>query len=429
MNVRAHALRQLYTLAYALILPVLLTRLLIRSLKNPQYRRRLKERWGSIPKKTSHENSIWIHAVSVGETIAAVPLVKALQATYPDRPIIMTTTTPTGSAEVQKRLGNTVLHSYMPFDLPICLNHFIQRIRPALCIIMETELWPNVLYRCKKKNIPLLLANARLSEKSQKGYAKLRASTREMLTSFHTVSAQSQTEGNRFISLGLPPEKCQVNGNIKFDLELPTTLKEEGIHLRERWRSINRPTLIAASTHDGEDEIVLEAFTQIQQQHSHALLILVPRHPERFKNVFSLCKNKGFSVAKRSTYDEVSDNTQLVLGDTMGELLLLYAASNVAFVGGSFVPVGGHNLIEPAALALPVLTGPHLHNFTQISELLLNAGGARVVQDADALAKTTSALFASVEVASAMGQKGFAAVSANRGAVQKHVALIQQLLT
>lgn len=415
-------MRYLYTLLIYLATPFVMLRLLWRSRTAPSYRQRWPERFGHIPSVAG--KSIWIHAVSVGETIAATPLIKALLKRYPNHTIVVTTATPTGSAQVVKNFKDQVYHVYAPLDLPTAVNGFLKHCNPALCIIMETELWPNLLHYTHARHIPILLANARLSVRSCKGYARIGTLTRKMLANISLVAAQSNMDGERFVTLGLARQKLWVTGNIKFDLQLPLSLVEQGKQLRSQWA--NRPTIIAASTHDGEESILLDSFKKIREKHPTALLILVPRHPERFKKVAQLCQSQSFSFVQRSRNELPTEQTDILLGDTIGELRLLYAASDIAFVGGSLVPVGGHNLIEPAALSLPILSGHYLHNFVAISQLLKAANAVMIVHNEKMITAAVIKLLDDTLFSQAMGQRAYDVSATNKGALDRHLQWIER---
>lgn len=419
--------RSLYTLFFYLITPLILLRLLLRARKAPAYARRWGERFGFVP-RLRPKQVIWVHAVSVGETLAAVPLIRRLQADYPDAQLVVTTMTPTGSERVTAAFGDSVYHVYAPYDLPDAVARFIRRVRPDLLVIMETELWPNLIAGCAQRKIPVLVANARLSAKSAKGYSKVSALVRPMLQQLSGIAAQHQDDGQRFVELGLPEEKLQVTGNIKFDLELSTSIIDRAASLKQAWRSDSeRPILLAASTHRGEDPLVLDAYEQLLKQHSELLLVLVPRHPERFDEVATLCEQRGFSVVRRSAGVAPTAEHQILLGDTMGELLTFCGASDVVFMGGSWVPVGGHNVIEPAAWSLPVFSGPHLFNFTEASSLLLDAGGMKVCDEPAQLAEQVSVLLNDESERQAMGAAAKAVAEQNRGALERLLAEIRRL--
>lgn len=418
-------IRYLYNLFFYLSAPFIVLRLFYRSLKAPAYRARIKERFGFVL-KVEQPGAIWLHAVSLGESIAATPLIKALLAEYPDRPLVVTNMTPTGSNYIRKTFGEQVINTYVPYDMPGVVNRFLSRIRPSKAIIMETELWPNIFHDCAKHKIPMVIANARLSERSARGYAKMASLVKAMLQQVTLVAAQTQADAARFIKLGLPAAKAKVAGNIKFDLQLPDDLFTQAQQLRSAW-GVQRPIWIAASTHDGEHEIVLEAFAKVRQALPDCLLILVPRHPERFHHVTELCRKQRYTLILRSAQAEVSAETAVVIGDTMGELKLLYAASDLAFVGGSLVPVGGHNLLEPAAVGIPALTGPHMHNFVEINRLLQQAGVVKPVGDSSELAGQVIYLLNNTAERRTLGSKAKEIVNQNRGALVNHLEIIREL--
>ncbi len=421
--------RLLYTLCFYLLLPVIVLRLLLRSIKAPAYRQRWAERFGRFAAPDYKSDAIWIHAVSVGETIAAAPLIKQLLEKYPDTPLVVTTTTPTGSERVRALFGEQVFHVYAPYDTGLFVGRFLRRVRPRLVIVMETELWPNMLAACAQRQIPLLLANARLSEKSARGYAKLGGLTRAMLKAITTVAVQNALDGERFISLGLDRDQLVVTGSIKFDLELDNELIEQAAVLRQQWQAEQKRLVwIAASTHHGEDKIILEAFVRLKQQFKHLLLILVPRHPERFEDVYNLCQQQGLIVVRRSSHQLPDMQTDVVLGDTMGELLLLYGVCDIAFVGGSFVPVGGHNLIEPAAWGKAITTGPQLHNFAEIASLLKAEGGVSICTTEAALYDEMLLLCAGEQQRQSLGQAAQHVADTNKGALQKLLVEIDKQL-
>lgn len=428
MELYIQILRMIYTLGFYLAFPIILLRLLWRSRKNSHYRHRWNERFGYIKRLPVGQKSIWVHAVSVGESMAAVPLIQELKKRYPNLTIVVTNTTPTGSAQIKKVFNDEILHFYTPFDVSSAINRFIRRINPELCIIMETEMWPNLLRCLRRQKITVMLANARLSERSKKNYRYISNITRNMLSTYAVVSAQGLLDGERFIELGLDPRKLILSGNIKFDITLPADIEIQAKALRQQWGTTHRPTFIAASTHEGEESILLEAFAHIRQKIPNTLLIIVPRHPGRFERVAKLCVSAGYRIAYRSKNETPGAETDIILGDTMGELCLIYATSDVAFVGGSLVPTGGHNLIEPAALALPVLTGPYLHNFIEISKLLKSAGAAQVVHDSKELAVAVIALFSANELREKMGHCAREVVIDNRGALEKHLDWISTQL-
>jgi len=421
--------RTLYTLLFHLGLPLVALRLFLRGRKAPAYRARIAERFAcGLP--PMRQGGIWVHAVSVGESIAAAPLVRALLKQYPDLPITLTCMTPTGSERIRAMFDGEprVQHCYLPYDLPWAAGRFLDHVRPRLGIIMETELWPNHIHQCARRGIPVALANARLSERSARGYARFAGLTRPMLEEMSLIAVQTETEAERFRALGARQACVQVTGSIKFDLKIDDQLMPRARQLREQWGASQRPIWIAASTHDGEDGLILEAHRQLLSVHSDALLLLVPRHPERFAAVHELCAGQ-FTTVRRSAGDAVTAQTQVLLGDTMGELLFLYALADIAFVGGSLVPTGGHNPLEPAALALPVLMGPHVFNFLEISAMLREAGALQQVDEAEGLAAAVRRLVELPRDARRMGEAGRAVMQANQGALQRLLDGLARLLS
>lgn len=417
-------MRYLYSLLFYITLPYVFFRLWRKGKRLPDYRKRLKERLGFYPLKL--KKSIWVHAVSVGETLAAIPLVKYLQASFPNIPIVMTTMTPTGAARVKHAFGDSIIHAYLPYDLPDAVSRFLKSIQPEIAIIMETELWPNLLAACRKKNIPVCLVNARLSLKSAKGYARINSLTREMLQNISLIAAHGEPDAKRFIELGAPKERVFVTGNVKFDLELPKELIANSNSLREMLGK-DRFIWIAASTHEGEEEIMLKAHQKLCEVNREALLILVPRHPDRFNAIAKLCE-QAFPTQRRSQKEAFNKNTAVYLGDTMGELLLMYGAADVAFIGGSLIARGGHNILEPGALGKPIFTGPHLMNFKEISNLFSAAQALIKVNDADSLANYLVELMQDAKARYAMGMRARQVVDANRGALSNQLRLIQSFL-
>jgi 3-deoxy-D-manno-octulosonic-acid transferase len=374
-----------------------------------------------------------VHAVSVGESIAAAPMIRELMQRHPELPMTVTCMTPTGSERIQAMFGGVeyagrVQHCYLPYDLPWAAARFLDQVQPKLAVIMETELWPNHIHQCAKRSIPVALANARLSERSARGYARFAKLTAPMLAELGLIAAQTALEAERFRSLGARSECVEVTGSIKFDLSIDPELLSRAALLRGQWQAESRPVWIAASTHAGEDEIVLAAHRELLKQNPDALLILVPRHPERFNAVFELCQRQGFSTRRRSTGEGVQAADQVLLGDTMGELLFLYALADIAFVGGSLVANGGHNLLEPAALGKPVLSGPHLFNFLEIAAQLREAGALSEVADAGGLAQRVAQLWREPEAAQAMRAAGQAVMQANQGALGRLLAGLGRLI-
>ena len=419
--------RLLYTLLLHLALPLIALRLALRARKAPAYARRINERF-SLGLPAMKPGGIWVHAVSVGESIAAAPMIRAFQARYPELPITVTCMTPTGSERIQALFGESVQHCYLPYDLPWAAARFLDRVQPRLAVVMETELWPNHIHQCAKRNIPVALANARLSERSARGYARFGKLTAPMLGELSLIAVQTQTEAQRFLDLGARPGCVEVTGSIKFDLKIDAGLLQRADALRQQWQATTRPVWIAASTHAGEDEIVLAAHRQLLKTQPDALLILVPRHPERFNSVHELCISERLTTRRRSTAEAVQASDQVLLGDTMGELLFLYALADIAFVGGSLVANGGHNLLEPAALGKPVLSGPHLFNFLEIAAQLREAGAMSEVENAMQLADKVAALLNEPSEMQHMSQAGLSVLKANQGALERLLEGLQRLL-
>lgn len=410
-------MRALYTLLLFLAMPFVLLRLLLRSRALRAYRQRWGERFGCVPRPAAPV-AVWVHAVSVGETLAALPLIRALVARHGAGRVWVSTTTPTGSERVLAALGDQVGHSYLPYDLPGAVARFVDRLRPQQVVIMETELWPNLYAALRARGIALTVANARLSPRSFAGYSRVRGFAAATLAGCR-VAAQSPADAERFRALGA--REVSVMGNIKFDLAIAPAQVEAGRALRTAIGP--RPVWIAASTHAGEEAAALTAHAAVRARHADALLILVPRHPQRFEETAALIERAGFAQARR-TRPQGLDHAAVLLGDSMGELLAYYAAADVGFVGGSLVPVGGHNVLEPAALGLPVLFGPQMHNFLPARELLLGGDAALEIADAGALGQAVAALLADAPRRERMGAAGRAAVAANRGALDRLLALL-----
>lgn len=409
-------MRYLYSLCWYLALPLVLMRLRKRAKKAPAYGKRVPERFGHVTPR--NDKPLWIHAVSVGETVAIAPLVKLLLARQPELPIVITTMTPTGAERVQELFGDAVTHHYCPYDLPHAVGRFLKRIQPRALVVVETELWPNVVAGCAGRNIPVLLANARLSARSAKGYAKFSALTRPMLQQISLIAAQNPVDGGRFVELGLPAERLTVTGSVKFDITPPSELEAQAQALKAQWGA-DRKVLVAGSTHEGEEDRLLAVFSQLRKQIPDLLLVLVPRHPERFAPVKVLAEQQGFDLCCRSSGIAPDTQTQVYLGDTMGDLMMLFGCADLAFVGGSLIERGGHNPLEPACLQKPVLMGQHVFNFAVICEALAEAGGLLLVKDDVELAEKAGALLMDETRAAEMGKQGAAFVKANQGALER----------
>jgi len=390
------------------------------------YWRQLGERfgWGG---RLSAPGSIWLHAVSLGEMSAAAPLVRALRSQYPQTPLVLTTATQTGRARASSLFGDTVDLRFLPYDTPGAVARFLDRIRPRLAIIMETELWPNLFTECERRGVPLVLASARLSAKSVLRYRRFGSLFRGMFSASSLIAAQTPQDAERFVAIGAQSARTRVVGNIKFDMELAEGVMDRGRELRSAFGSA-RPTWIAGSTHAGEEDQVLAAHAELRRAEPSALLLLVPRHPDRFDDVAAALSRRQWGFTRRSSGVVPDTATPVVLVDTVGELAALYAAADVAFVGGSLVPIGGHNLLEPAALGLPVLTGPFHSNSRDIARLLLSQGAALEVADARELAAALARLLADAAERQRMGAIGRHIVESNRGSVARLLELIEPLL-
>lgn len=402
-------------------------RLWRRSLKVPAYRLRWSERIGIFQGQGPKPGGIWIHAVSVGEIVAALPLINAILQQYPQLSLTVTTTTPTGSQRLLQSVGGKVFHIYAPYDLPWAMSRFIKLVQPRLAVIMETELWPNLLYVCNNAKIPVINANGRLSAHSLRGYLRIKPIIESMLKQITCVAAQSQLDADRFIQLGLPINNLQVCGNLKYDVQIPDVQKDLGIELKRNLPG--RKILVAASTHPGEEEQVLTAFKNILTKVPECLLILVPRHPDRFEEVAKTLEREGFAYVRRSQDTECTDKTQVLLGDTMGELNIFYSSADLAFVGGSLVPFGGHNLLEPAAAGVATITGSDTSNFREITQKLLAADALCVIRNSTELSTRVLDLLSDPVLMAGMSKRGLAVVQQNQGATQKVIQIIDRQLS
>ncbi|MFZ5536905.1 MAG: 3-deoxy-D-manno-octulosonic acid transferase [Pseudomonadota bacterium] len=491
--------RGLYTTLLTLATPLALARLGWKGRANPAYRERIPERFGFIPRLPARPR-LWVHAVSVGEVIAAAPLIRAWRARHPDWAVLLTTTTPTGAAQVRRLFGEDVEHLYLPYDLPGAVRRFFARTRPSLGVIMETELWPNLAAEGAQRGIPLVLANARLSERSMRGYARVRPLVRNTLACFALIAARGPEDAARFIALGAPPKRVEALGNLKFDLELAPEVVLRG----RQWRTLfgtERPVWIAASTHPGEETQVLEAHRRVLAEHPHALLLLAPRHPERVGEVVRLIEAAGLGYVLRSGLpplpqplppqggggrfegevarlietanshhtacsrihalshstpfkgEELSSPppsggrgggrggapepapaamdqaAQVLVIDTLGELMDFYAASDLAFVGGSLVAHGGHNPLEPAALGLPIISGPQVANFAEVYAAMFEAKAALKVEDAQGLGQAVAALLDDADERQTLGAAARAWLETHRGALGRLLERLETLAT
>ncbi|MDX1433752.1 MAG: lipid IV(A) 3-deoxy-D-manno-octulosonic acid transferase [Gammaproteobacteria bacterium] len=419
--------RRLYVLLHYLALPFVIARMAWRGQRNRGYWDRWGERFGYLPALPPLGEVIWIHAVSVGEVQAAIPLVRALEARGGELRVVITTTTPTGAERVAQTIGDVAIHRYAPYDVPGAVNRFLDAVRPRLVVIMETELWPNILHICAERAIPVLLANMRMSERSAARYRRVASATRAMLARATYVAAQTVEDAERFVSLGADPASVEVTGNTKFDVKLPASLREQAQALR-RALGVDRSVWIAGSTHEGEEEQVLDAFARVRRAVPDAVLVLVPRHPERAGSVAALCRRRGLEVFMRTQGVDVPAGIDVFLGDTMGELPLFYAAADVAFVGGSLVNEGGHNMLEPAALGVPVVYGRHVFDFAEIAVRLGEIGAGRQVDSAAELADVVVEYLRDANLRHGAGETGRAFVESNRGALARLLAIIDGLM-
>ncbi len=420
--IRHESKSRFYSLLTALLTPVVLVRLALRGLKSPAYFRRWRERFGLFSAPALHR-PIWIHAVSVGEVNAAIPLIRALMKRYQDSDFVITTITPTGSDRVQQVFGNQVFHVYLPYDLPGAVKRFLRKINPWLAVIMETEIWPNLFRFSHKQGIPLVVANARLSEMSLKGYKWVQTLAAMAFNNAQYVAAQTYTDADRMLRLGCNPEKIYVVGSLKFDIHIDHELRRLGRMYRQKLGA-ERPVWIAASTHPDDEKPVLDAFVRLKREYPDLLLVLVPRHPERFAQAAQNCRQLGLNTQLRSEDGFCDSSADVFVVDTMGELLNFYAAADIAFVGGSIASIGGHNVLEAAVFKLPVLVGPNTHNFSEINQILASCGGSITVRNADDLTHHVRSLIKNPDQRRDMGEAAYRMVQEHRGAVDLTMQLI-----
>lgn len=425
----------IYRILLLFLTPIILLALLFRSFSNPQYRQRLSERLGftssAIKLKKQNTKGIIVHAASVGEVIAITPFVEQLLKKFPSSPITVTTFTPTGSAQVIKQFGARVQHTFLPLDLLPCTALFLNRLQPQLMIFMETELWPNLISQCANKKIKLLLINGRLSANSMKSYQKISALITPTLNNFDKILCQSHDNLDNFLQLGAESDRCQVSGNLKFDISLNATTEEKKIILAQLLPP-NRPIWLVASTHPGDEEIALSAYKVIKEKFPQLLLVLVPRHPERFSSVAKLCINQGYSLAKRSESEQVTSHNIWLL-DTLGELMAAYALADIVTMGGSFSNIGGHNPLEPALFKKPIIVGNDMKNFTEILlQLQKNNGIIQLPiienENQQALAQAVMHLLNDTQTAQLLGAQAHKVVLNNQGASTRTLAQVQELV-
>lgn len=419
-----------YTVLSYLIQPLVLLIMWQRGIKQPDYRKRLAERYACYNGlRAPAPQGIVIHAASVGEVIAATPLIKAIQAQYPTLPITVTTVTPTGSARVKAAFGHSVSHFYLPYDLPDAVNRFLAFVKPKLFIVIETELWPNLIHQIHKKQIPFVIANARLSPRSVKRYGWIKPHLQKMLSEISLILAQDSVSAERYISLGFDAKHLINTGNLKFDLEINERLRKQ---VRETEQALNltaRPVWIAGSTHEGEEKMLLEAHQRLLEKHPELVLILVPRHPERFHQVEELIKSLKIPYQLRTQKQPLEADTQVLLGNTMGEMMLLYGLAQIAFVGGSLVKHGGHNPLEPIAFELPVISGIHTFNFPEVFEKLRTVNGViEIKSSVESIVEAVNYLLEHPELCRRISQAGYDVLKENQGALKRHLALLAPYL-
>ena len=417
-------MRNFYSIIFYLLIPFILLRLLWRSIKAPAYRCRWLERLGFY-KKSSPQNVLWFHAVSVGEAEALFPLIWHIQKHHPAAKLLITTTTPTGSERVKSVLSDSVTHVYLPYDVPFAVNRFINCFKPKLAVIMETEIWPNLLISCGENEIPLYIINARLSESSSRRYQLIPNIIHQAFAKINGIATQTQEDTNRFIKIGASKEKVKTLGNIKFDVEIPEATINLGLTIKADVFT-DRFVWVIASTHKDEELIFLEIYQDIKKEIPELLMVIVPRHPERFSDVKKLCEKQSVSVVMRSSGNLINSETDVYLVDTMGELKALYAAADIAFVGGSMVPTGGHNILEAAAVGAPVIFGPYMANFKAIADGVISDNAAIQCQNAHEIILTVLALYKEQSYRVALAENGKAFVLKNQGAITKICEMLEQ---
>ena len=419
--------RAIYSIISTLALPLVWIRLLWRSRKSPAYRQRMGERFGRIRLPDSFDPErpvIWLHAVSVGESMAAAPLVAALRAERPDLQFVVTTMTPTGAERVRRQMGKSVIHHYAPYDAPWIVNRFLAAFRPEMLILVETELWPNMIHLARRRGLKVLLANGRLSEKSRRSYARVKGLTRNMLRQVHSICVQAGEDAARFRELGAGAPL--VTGSLKFASH-GADGQTRPLAAIQAWKG-DHELIVAASTREGEEPAVLAAWRRCSEEFPNVRLLIVPRHPERFDQVCELCAAAGLATGRRSRVESLESATRIVVGDSMGEMMEYFACADVAFVGGSLVDTGCHNVLEPAALGLPVTIGPSRFNFAAICELLENAGALRGAADSGELGGIWSELLADRDSRKRMGEAGKSVIAANQQALELTLKEIRRLL-
>ena len=422
-------MRGLYSVVLYALLPITVYHLIWRGFRQREYFRRWNERYamyGAHPDDDAPRERLWVHAVSVGEVNAAAPLVNAIRREHPHLPLLVTTITPTGSARVRDLWGDAVQHVYLPYDIPGAVRRFFDHYRPRAGLILETELWPNLLFGARDHGVPTYILNARLSARSLRGYRMLAPLVARALRTLRCVGAQSHADARRFMKLGARPEQVTELGNLKFDTPVPEGL--DGFVAQFRSHLGERRAWIAASTHEGEEAAVIDLHRRLRERHPDLLLVWAPRHPERFRPAVDHAHAAGWRVATRRLTHWPGEADDVFVVDTLGELMAFYACADVAFVGGSLQPIGGHNLLEPAAVGTPMVTGPHLHNFAEIAKRLSDVHAVRIEQDVDAVHGALASLLDDAVERARMADAGRKLVEEGRGALSRSLALLAPVL-
>ena len=420
--------RQLYSLLLWILLPAILVRLLWRSIRNPKYRRRWGERFGQI-NCDEYGYDIWLHAVSMGETNAATPLVHELLRRHPDLRILITTMTPTGSDRVFSTFGDSVGHSYAPYDYSFAVQRFLNRVQPGVLVLIETEIWPNTIHLCSVRNVPVVMLNVRLSEKSRRNYQRIAWLLRPTLHRIERFGVQSEKHRQRLIDLGVQPANVYRTGSMKFETKLAAGVREVAEAVRQDWGR-DRLVIVAGSTHEGEEEILLRIFQQLKSTHSELLLVIAPRHPERFDAVFRLAARSDLVTSRRTEQQGTLPNTvDILVADTLGELPVLYSAADIAFVGGSLIRgMGGHNILEPCAVGVPAVFGSVMPNFEEISHIATTSKAGIQARDPRDLEVQLSMLLSNPNLRASMGERGIGMVAENSGATEQSLQILLPLI-
>jgi 3-deoxy-D-manno-octulosonic-acid transferase len=418
--------RIFYSIILYLLSPLIFLHLWLRGRKSPAYRKRWHERFGFVKSRNIKKHAIVFHCASVGEVVAATPLIKKIQLAHPTNPIVITCNTPTGTEQIKRSFLDTVEHVYLPLDFPCATNRFIKALQPKMLCILETELWPNLIAMSKKNNIPVLLLNARLSEKSLAGYKKVAPLSKSIMQGITQLAAHDEADANRFIELGLDRDKVVTTGSIKFDITINQNTLDQVSNIKQKLID-KQPIWIAGSTHPGEDELLLETHNKLLKSHPDALLILVPRHPEQFDKVATLITDANLSLERKSSLLNEC-KAQVLLGDTMGELGILYGVAQCAFIGGSLIERGGHNPLEASAYGIPVITGPHIFNFLHVYPELIEAKGCLKVNSSEQILSTLQQIFNDESYRNTIGQQGALFVEKNQGAIKKTINIIANYL-